>query len=173
VNTTIKYKCSTDPKQIEEWCTTALANQLHAGSRGMFQTWFTNPRNFKGLAIAFDGDNPVGIAVWLSFEYDADEMADRINTGCWVSPGFRRCGIGSELVTRIKLMADEEIRGFTGLYQQQRFWVVNSVDGRNIVGIYEMAADLETTPHQLGYFSVPESDDEQLSTGICCKNDND
>ena len=161
----IEYKTTTDKDTIAEWCKIAIEHRLHEGVKGMFVKWFKDPSNFNGLAMVFDSGKPIGIAVWLSFEYDADEMADRVNTGCWVNPAYRRLGIGSELVTQIKKISTDDIRGFTGLYNQQEFWVVNGVDGRNIAGIYEMAADLEATPHDLGYFSVPRITDEQLPSG--------
>ena len=159
----IEYKTTTDRYEIEEWCTTALRCKLHSGTHGMFHKWFCEPKNFKGLAMVFDDGQPIGIAVWLSFKYDADEFADTVNTGCWIKPCYRRIGLGSELITQIKALADEPIHGFTGLYHPNKFWVVNDADGRNHAGIIECAIDLDTTPSKLGYQHMSNDEDEHTT----------
>ncbi len=151
---TLEYKSTVDPEVIPNWCQIALDHRLHAGEFGMFETWFTCPSNFSGLVLAYCGKDPIGVATLLSFVYDADDFADA-NCGVYVKKSYRRLGLATELIQQLRPLSSTPLKGFSGLYNSNTFWIQADADGRDLDGIRRFARAIHSTPHKLGYHNVP------------------
>lgn len=109
-------------KNIEEFCKYCLEYRLYKpgiildGMKEVYQA-----QSALAIAIAFDEDTPIGAATISNGEY---------NIQIWIKPKYRRKGIGTALLKKLRPHLPSDIR-YMKNYSNKQFWEsVNEITGR-------------------------------------------
>lgn len=98
VNKTFRYVTARSPKRIEKFAKLVQKYGLHLeGGMMYYWTWRHNIKNIKALTIVTSIQGGTPIAAGILNKNDGD-----INTGIFVTPPYRRRGIGSEILKRLQ-----------------------------------------------------------------------
>lgn len=86
--------------KIKKICKIGIENDLFS-FYGMMQYWMLEPQKFHVISIAYHQDKPIGIAILRKQKCPETY----VNIAVYVKKKYRRAGIGSELIKRLKTRA--------------------------------------------------------------------
>lgn len=86
--------------KIKKMCKIGIKNYIFY-SYGMMQHWMLEPQQLHIMSIAYHQDKPIGIAI-LRKQICTETY---VNIGVYIKIKYRRKGIGSELIKRLKARA--------------------------------------------------------------------
>jgi RimJ/RimL family protein N-acetyltransferase len=104
----------TTTRDFERLCALGRKHRLYA-AWGTMQTWYQTPEHMVTMAVAYDSDTPIGMAVLRKQGYGSDYG----RFGVFVKSYMRRQGIGRRLVALVKKRSGQRFLA-SKLYPEQR-----------------------------------------------------
>lgn len=96
----IIIQSTTQPDKIKRMCKLGLENDIFHPN-GMMQCWMEEPQKFHAMSIAYHQSMPIGIAILR--KQKCPETG--VNIAIYIETRYRRHGIGSGLVRKLKARA--------------------------------------------------------------------